>query len=187
MKTFKPNAKMSHGGHYCWGGKVMKKAEGGSVKSSKVKKEDEDYAGKYQNVQEKMGLPVSVYVDGKYDSDLSKKVMQENFDEGLRQSREEHGKKMKEEFGSDEEDYSYKYPTESYDSVLPKGKSYKTKATENMKRGGKVKAFWETKNPKKESKPLSSSQKSFAKARAAKAGRSYPNLVDNSAASRRSK
>jgi hypothetical protein len=53
--------------------------------------------------------------------------------------------------------------------------------------GGKVKAFWETKNPKKESKKLTSSQKSFAKARAAKAGRPYPNLVDNSAASRRGK
>ena len=27
----KPMAKMSHGGHYCWGGKVMKKAKGGNV------------------------------------------------------------------------------------------------------------------------------------------------------------
>ena len=31
MKGFKQSAKMSHGGHYCWGGKVMKKAEGGGV------------------------------------------------------------------------------------------------------------------------------------------------------------
>ena len=28
----KPTAKMSHGGHYCWGGKAMKKAEGGMAK-----------------------------------------------------------------------------------------------------------------------------------------------------------
>ena len=33
----KPMAKMSHGGHYCWGGKVMKKAEGGDVKVEKAK------------------------------------------------------------------------------------------------------------------------------------------------------
>lgn len=31
MKGFKQSSKMSHGGHYCWGGKVMKKAEGGKV------------------------------------------------------------------------------------------------------------------------------------------------------------
>jgi len=41
------------------------------------------------------------------------------------------------------------------------------------------KAFWDTKNPKKKSSPLSDSQKKAAKARAAKAGRPYPNLVDN--------
>ena len=50
-----------------------------------------------------------------------------------------------------------------------------------------AKAFWETKNPKKESKKLTPAQKSAAKARAKKAGRPYPNLVDNAAASRRAK
>ena len=50
-----------------------------------------------------------------------------------------------------------------------------------------AKAFWETKNPKKESKKLTSSQKSSAKARAAKAGRPYPNLIDNAAVARRVK
>lgn len=34
----KPMAKMSHGGHYCWGGKTMKKAEGGDVKDFKDSK-----------------------------------------------------------------------------------------------------------------------------------------------------
>ena len=41
------------------------------------------------------------------------------------------------------------------------------------------KAFWDTKNPKKKSKKLSEGQKAKAKARATKAGRKYPNLVDN--------
>ena len=45
----------------------------------------------------------------------------------------------------------------------------------------KKKAFWETKNPNKKSTPLTQSQKSAAKARAKKAGRPYPNLVDNAA------
>ena len=49
------------------------------------------------------------------------------------------------------------------------------------------KPFWETKNPKKESKKLTSTQKSSAKARAKKAGRPYPNLVDNAAAARKKK
>jgi hypothetical protein len=45
----------------------------------------------------------------------------------------------------------------------------------------KKKPVWETKNPKKKSerKKLTPAQKSKAKAMAAKAGRTYPNLVDN--------
>jgi hypothetical protein len=42
--------------------------------------------------------------------------------------------------------------------------------------GGKV---WDTPNPKKKSKPLTSKEKARAKARAKAAGRPYPNLVDN--------
>lgn len=49
----------------------------------------------------------------------------------------------------------------------------------------KKKEFWDTKNPKNKSKSLSPKQKSAAKARASKAGRPYPNLVDNAWASRR--
>jgi hypothetical protein len=41
------------------------------------------------------------------------------------------------------------------------------------------KPIWESKNPKKKSKPLTTSQKAAAKARAKKAGRKYPNMVDN--------
>lgn len=46
------------------------------------------------------------------------------------------------------------------------------------------KQFWDKKNPNKKSKPLSAGQKKAAKARAAKAGRPYPNLVDNAWAKR---
>ena len=49
------------------------------------------------------------------------------------------------------------------------------------------KAFWDTKNPKKKSTPLTSKQKTAAKARAKAAGRPYPNLVDNAAAKRKVK
>lgn len=49
------------------------------------------------------------------------------------------------------------------------------------------KPFWDTKNPKKESKVLTPAQKASAKARAKAAGRPYPNAVDNIAASRMGK
>ena len=41
--------------------------------------------------------------------------------------------------------------------------------------------FWDKPSPKKKSTPLTPAQKSAAKARAKKAGRPYPNLVDNAA------
>ena len=51
----------------------------------------------------------------------------------------------------------------------------------------KKKAFWDTKNLNKKSTPLTPAQKSKAKASAKKAGRPYPNLVDNAAAKRKAK
>ena len=60
-------------------------------------------------------------------------------------------------------------------------KSYDRKVAKVAKEG---KAFWDKPNPKKKSKPMSSSRKASAKARAKKAGRPYPNLVDNAAAKR---
>ena len=51
----------------------------------------------------------------------------------------------------------------------------------------KDKPVWEKKNPNKTSKKLTSAQKSAAKARAKKAGRPYPNAVDNIAAARQKK
>jgi len=62
-------------------------------------------------------------------------------------------------------------------------------STSRLERGtaDMAKAFWETKNPKKESKKLTPAQKASAKAKAKNAGRPYPNLIDNAAASRRAK
>lgn len=47
------------------------------------------------------------------------------------------------------------------------------------------KKIWDKPNPKSKSKPLTPAQKAAAKARAKKAGRPYPNLIDNMAASRK--
>lgn len=48
-----------------------------------------------------------------------------------------------------------------------------------------AKAPWEKPSPKGKSTPLTPAQKAKAKAAAAKAGRKYPNLVDNMNAARR--
>lgn len=47
------------------------------------------------------------------------------------------------------------------------------------------KEFWDKKNPNKKSSPLTAAQKKAAQERAKKAGRPYPNLVDNAWAARR--
>jgi hypothetical protein len=49
------------------------------------------------------------------------------------------------------------------------------------------KEFWDTKNPKKKSTKLTPAKKAAAKAMAKKAGRPYPNLVDNARAARKKK
>lgn len=46
---------------------------------------------------------------------------------------------------------------------------------------------WETPNPKKKSKKLTPAKKAAAKASAKKAGRPYPNLIDNMKAARKKK
>jgi len=50
-----------------------------------------------------------------------------------------------------------------------------------------VKEVWDTPDPKKKPKQLSSSKKSAAKARAKAAGSPYPNLVDNMNAAKKKK
>lgn len=49
------------------------------------------------------------------------------------------------------------------------------------------KKVWDTPDPSKKDKKLTPDQKSEAKARAKKAGRPYPNLVDNMAVSKKGK
>jgi len=49
------------------------------------------------------------------------------------------------------------------------------------------KQVWDKPRPKMKSKKLTPKQKSSAKARAKKAGRPYPNLIDNMAAARKKK
>ena len=51
--------------------------------------------------------------------------------------------------------------------------------------GRNAKPPWDKPNPKKTSKKLTPSQKAAAKARAKRAGRSYPNWVDNTWASKK--
>jgi hypothetical protein len=49
------------------------------------------------------------------------------------------------------------------------------------------KPVWESKDPTKKDKPLSSKKKAAAKAKAKAAGRPYPNLVDNMNAAKKKK
>ncbi len=49
------------------------------------------------------------------------------------------------------------------------------------------KQVWDKPSPKMKSKALTPKQKASAKARAKKAGRPYPNLIDNMAAARKKK
>jgi hypothetical protein len=51
----------------------------------------------------------------------------------------------------------------------------------------KKKEVWDTPDPSKKDKKLTPEHKSEAKARAKKAGRPYPNLVDNMAVSKKGK
>jgi len=50
-----------------------------------------------------------------------------------------------------------------------------------------AKEVWDTPDPKKKPKALTSKKKSAAKARAKAAGRPYPNLIDNMAAAKKKK
>ena len=62
-------------------------------------------------------------------------------------------------------------------------------ASKRTKRSKSGEAPWKEDNPKPKSarKPLSPAQKTDAKKRATKAGRPYPNLVDNMAVAKKKK
>lgn len=190
MKGFKQHPKMSHSGNYCWGNKVMKKAKGGPAddpaadrligkqydpKTSAVKKkiakdiipDEQPYNYKGVDPNPLGTAAVLGYVGArKLYNDLS----------GNTKKSDEAKKKLKDMDDNDYRGDSLGTPEEGY---AAKEHAYK--------RGGAAKPFWKTKNPKKESKKLTPAQKASAKARAKKAGRPYPNLIDNAAASRRAK
>ena len=74
-------------------------------------------------------------------------------------------------------------------SKMPKGKIKPRRDNTDFTQYAEGGEVWNKKRPKGlgKSKKLSPSQKASAKARAKKAGRPYPNLIDNSAISRRAK
>ena len=92
----------------------MRKAKGGEARgeeTSGVMQEDKDNLSKYtDNVQKTSGLPISVYVKGKYDPDASKEIMDSNFYEKLKENREDTGKEL-----NREEELSFKWPGDEYD------------------------------------------------------------------------
>ena len=54
-----------------------------------------------------------------------------------------------------------------------------------MAMNAKAKPIWEKKNPKRKHKKLSPAQKAKAKKLAKRAGRRYPNMVDNARVARK--
>ena len=110
----KPMAKMSHGGHYCWGGKVMKKAKGGPTASEMVKyskdkgREDTSWIEK----------------DGKADPRDTADLHFKNFQD-----------KIKEEFPKNYEDE----PSVRTRAYSEKAKDFGKEGQVGMKRGGMAK------------------------------------------------
>lgn len=70
-------------------------------------------------------------------------------------------------------------------SKMPKAKAGQRKDGDSFSTYAKGGEVWDTPNPAKKSKPLAPAQKSAAKAAAKKAGRPYPNLIDNMRAAKK--
>ena len=68
-------------------------------------------------------------------------------------------------------------------SKMPKGVTKKRRDDTDFKQYAKGGEVWDTPNPAKKHKILSPAKKASAKAMAKKAGRPYPNLIDNMRAS----
>ena len=68
-------------------------------------------------------------------------------------------------------------------SKMPKGVTKKRRDDTDFKQYAKGGEVWDTPNPAKKHKTLSPAKKASAKAMAKKAGRPYPNLIDNMRAS----
>jgi hypothetical protein len=69
-------------------------------------------------------------------------------------------------------------------SKMPKGRKKARRDDTDFTQYAKGGQVWDTPNPNKKSKELSSVKKQAAKSRARKAGRPYPNLIDNMWATR---
>lgn len=69
-------------------------------------------------------------------------------------------------------------------SKMPKGKRKARRDDTDFTQYAKGGQVWDKPNPAKKSKELTSIKKDMAKSRARKAGRPYPNLVDNMWATR---
>ena len=69
-------------------------------------------------------------------------------------------------------------------SKMPTGKRKARRDDTDFTQYAKGGQVWDTPNPNKKSKELSSIKKQAAKSRARKAGRPYPNLIDNMWATR---
>jgi hypothetical protein len=67
---------------------------------------------------------------------------------------------------------------------MPKGKRTARRDDTDFTQYAEGGQVWDTPNPNKKSKELSSIKKGMAKSRARKAGRPYPNLIDNMWATR---
>lgn len=70
-------------------------------------------------------------------------------------------------------------------SKMPSGKRKARRDDTNFTQYAEGGEVWDKPNPAKKHKRLSAAQKSFAKTTAKKAGRPYPNLVDNMRAARK--
>jgi len=64
-------------------------------------------------------------------------------------------------------------------SKMPKGVNKKRRDDTDFEQYAKGGEVWDTPNPAKKHKKLSPAKKAAAKAAAKKAGRPYPNLIDN--------
>lgn len=70
-------------------------------------------------------------------------------------------------------------------SKMPKAKTVRRKDGDKFSVYAEGGAVWDTPNPAKKPKPLTPAKKAAAKAAAKRAGRPYPNLIDNMRAAKK--
>jgi len=102
-----------------------------------------------ETIKKLKGLPIKVTTNGESDPEEERRLSKNNFDEGLRQRREDEGKKINEErkaISLPEDDFSEGYPYQ--DEKLPRGPSARNKAKIKLKeenrgfaKGGMVRGY----------------------------------------------